>query len=86
MNSRPEQGVVRQMPWQAAAFGMGAVPSEDDSPDSVPPPSKPGTGRKKRPERRGPGSQIRRYVPQPRVPPSPKPTEPDASEEIKQPD
>ena len=83
MESRPEQRVVRRMMWDAAAFGHpGAGEPERDAPVVVPPGvAAPEAVAPEPSSRRGPGSQIRRYVhrPLPTSPakrPAPSPSEP----------
>jgi hypothetical protein len=86
MDSRPEHGVVRRLMWEAAAFATEADEPETESPVTVPPAVDPLTEAERAgatPRRHGPGSQIRRYVPQPRIPPTPKPPAPGGSEPVK---
>jgi hypothetical protein len=82
MDSRPEQRVVQSWMWQAAA-GSPADDVRRDPPDvvaSTPPPA--ARMRRVPATPRGPGSQIRRYVPTPRPSPAAGPA-PGAPEPVK---
>jgi hypothetical protein len=86
MDSRPDQGVVRRLMWEAAAFA--AEGPGEEPPGAVPPGTAPASHDEKTPApagRKGPGSQIRRYVPRPR-PAKPKPVAPSSPEPVKPPD
>ena len=88
MDSRPEQGVVRRLMWEAAAFGAAAHGLEEEQPAVAPPGSSPASEVEKArvpAGRSGPGSKIRRYVPE-RRPATPNPAEPASKTPVKPPD
>ena len=88
MESRPERGVVRRLMWDAAGIGAGGDDPEAPIPAVTPVPKSPGSAtwdRRGRPAGGGPGSQIRRYSPEPRPAPPAKKIESDPEAPIKQP-
>jgi len=75
-DSRPENRVVRSMMWQAASNPTTDEPRRD-TPEvtATEPPGGRKDGKARAPAaRKGPGSQIRRYVPQRRAPVPPAPS------------
>ena len=89
MESRPERGVVRRLMWEAAAVSAGAEDPEGEPAAVTPAPGRPGSippGGRARPDGGGPGSQIRRYSPEPRPAPAAKKSESNLEEPVKRPD
>jgi hypothetical protein len=94
MDSRPDQGVVRRMMWALAYTAAedrekSREKNREKKSPSIAPRPQPDTEPAKGPpaaERVGPGSQIRRYSPQPGRKGVRKPPAPPAPDPIKPPD
>ena len=89
MESRPERGVVRRLMWEAAEISASADDLEGESPTVTPARADPGSvppAARPRPAGGGPGSQIRRYTPEPRPATPAKKIESDPKEPVKRPD